>query len=95
VPEAKLFVSGSVLDSPLPVEPALNARRTAMSIARSLPALLLVATIGGCASVGARTRTPAKSEAATMSTADEIALLRLAGKVEEAALAHDVLEYGH
>jgi hypothetical protein len=33
-------------------------------------------------------------ETATISAADEVALLRLAEKVEAAALAHDVLEYG-
>ena len=69
-----------------PVEPALEIQETAMSIARCLIALFVVALIGGCASVGVGAR-PVAEETPSTGAQDELALLRLAEKVEAAALA--------
>jgi hypothetical protein len=63
-----------------------------MSIARCLTALLVVAALGGCASIGVGA-TGAIRGSEPMSAAEELALLRLADKVERAALEADVLAY--
>ena len=56
-----------------------------MSIARCLTVLLVAASIGGCASIG--TANGRGAEATGFAGADEeLALLRLADKVEAAAL---------
>ena len=68
-----------------PVEPALEIQETAMSIARCLTALLVVALIGGCASVGMGAGREA-DETPSTGAQDELALLRLAEKVEAAGL---------
>ena len=57
-----------------------------MSIARCLIALFVVAFIGGCASVGIGARRAA-DETPSTGAQDQLALLRLAEKVEAAALA--------
>ena len=60
-----------------------------MSIARCLAALSLAAVLGGCASVVGASRSV--GESAQVVAADEVALLRLAEKVEAASLEHDSL----
>ena len=60
-----------------------------MSIARCLAALSLAAVIGGCASVAGGSRS--MGESARIVAADEVALLRLAEKVEAASLEYDSL----
>ena len=69
-----------------PVEPALEIQETAMSIARCLTALVVAASIGGCASVGLGAGRVA-DETPSIDAQEELALLRLAEKVEAAALA--------
>ena len=56
-----------------------------MTIARRLATLLLVGSIGGCATVGARTSQPAVESPAT-GAEDALELLRLVEYVEAAAL---------
>jgi hypothetical protein len=68
------------------VEPALKNSETAMSIARCLFALVIAAVLGGCASVGAGAMHGA-DVSGPISAAEEVALLRLAEKVEAAAVA--------
>ena len=60
-----------------------------MSIARCLAALSLAAVLGGCASIAGGSHSAAAS--AQVVAADEVALLRLAEKVEAASLEHDSL----
>jgi len=63
-----------------------------MSIARCLAALALAAVLGGCASVVGTVRSAGR--AAQVVAEDEVALLRLAEKVEAASLEHDSMELG-
>jgi uncharacterized protein YceK len=57
-----------------------------MSIARCVVALLVVALIGGCASVRVGA-SRAADETSSIGAQEELALLRLAEKVEAAGLA--------
>jgi hypothetical protein len=54
------------------------------TIARCFAALVLVASIGGCASIGARTERVV-DRASSVGASEELALLRLAEKVDAAA----------
>jgi hypothetical protein len=63
-----------------------------MSIARCLTAFLVVALIGGCASVGAGAGMRVAADPTAITAAEEIALLRLAEKVEAASLG-DLIEF--
>lgn len=57
-----------------------------MTIARCFTALLVAASIGGCASIGAGAGRVA-DESRSIGAEEDLALLRLAEKVEAAALA--------
>ncbi len=59
-----------------------------MTITRRLATLLLVGSIGGCASVSART-SPLPPESPTIGAEDALELLRLVEYVEAAALVTD------
>ena len=78
---------------PIPSRESMSQHlETVMSLARCVTALLVAAALGGCASLGAGAprATPASE---SISAAEELALLRLAEKVERAALEADVLQY--
>ncbi len=63
-----------------------------MSITRCLAALSVAAVLGGCASIAGSVRPAGQST--QIIAAEEVALLRLVEKVDAAALAHEVVEFG-